>query len=563
MIIKINYLATALLTIFVWGGTEVGMAKQSKKTLRHTVEDHKKSPGVYETNQNNLQGVQDAEQSSKKKPGTWNISRSNAKRALSEVTKGIYQIHGDGFPNITIIEGREGIMIIAPFVPEEIINESLDLYYRKAGKRTVKAIVDTHFHIDHFANAKRVTSGQDINSRGTQILVQENSPQKVIPEKAHAGNAMKKDPACMDATPFDKTVKRARDSGKTITAFPPAGTATNTGGTVRIDGIEVEFMTVPGMGASPATLMYFPQFKALFYGEDTARAMHDICILGVSKIRDAKKRWKALDQVIQRYEDKIEILFAQHYRPRMGKENIKRFLDGECRSCKYMHDRILNLVSKGYSPVEIAEKINPMPENGRIKISSPEITGQKGDRQDAGTLRHVVFTDLKSGNIRNLIRNMLKQSGYQTESVFRNNETPVNAGGSGICLLKNSRELFLTDTLSALTPELLFDYLGVSLNSEKSKGKKLAFNWIAQNGRSYGFWIENGVLMYREGKPVKHPDAVITGDRLHFALVAMRAMPLKTALDKGMIKIEGNTDKFRELLGCMDKFHENFHVIAP
>lgn len=70
MIIKINYLATALLTIFVWGGTEAGMAKQSKKTLSHTVEDHKKSPGVYETNQNNLQGVQDAEQSSKKKPGT-------------------------------------------------------------------------------------------------------------------------------------------------------------------------------------------------------------------------------------------------------------------------------------------------------------------------------------------------------------------------------------------------------------------------------------------------------------------------------------------------------------
>lgn len=43
----------------------------------------------------------------------------------------------------------------------------------------------------------------------------------------------------------------------------------------------------------------------------------------------------------------------------------------------------------------------------------------------------------------------------------------------------------------------------------------------------------------------------------------MRAMPLKTALDKGMIKIEGNTDKFRELLGCMDKFHGNFHAITP
>lgn len=546
MIIKINCLATALLAMSVWGG------------------------GVYGANQNDLHSMQDAEQGPKDKPDARSISRSNAKRALFEVTKGIYQIHGNGFPNITIMEGQEGIMIITPFVPEEIMTESLDLYYRKAGKRIVKAIVHTHPHIDHFAHARRVTSGQDINSKGTQIPIQGNSPQKAIPEKAHAGNTMKKNSARMEAAPFDKTVKSAlhsgrgaADSGKIITAFPPAGTTAKTGGTVRIDGIEVEFMTVPGMGASPAALMYFPQFKALFYGEDTARAMHDICTLGVSKIRDAKNRWKALDQAIQRYEDKIEILFAQHHRPRMGKENIKRFLARECRSCKYMHDRILNLVSKGYSPAEIAEKINPMPEDGRIKISSPEITGQKDYRQDAGALRHVMFANLKSGNIRNLAGNMLKQFGYQTESLFRNNELLVNAGAPGSGLLKNSRELVLTDTLSALTPELLFDYLGVSLNSEKTKGKKLAFNWIAQNGKPYGFWIENEVLMYREGKPVKHPDAVITGDKHHFALVVTRAMPLKTALDKGMIKIEGNTDKFRELLGCMDKFHGNFHIIVP
>lgn len=80
-------------------------------------------------------------------------------------------------------------------------------------------------------------------------------------------------------------------------------------------------------------------------------------------------------------------------------------------------------------------------------------------RQDAGTLRNVMSAHLKRGNIRNLVRNMLKQFGYQTESVFRNDELLVNAGEPGIGLLKNSRELTLTDTLYALTPELLFDYL--------------------------------------------------------------------------------------------------------
>lgn len=43
----------------------------------------------------------------------------------------------------------------------------------------------------------------------------------------------------------------------------------------------------------------------------------------------------------------------------------------------------------------------------------------------------------------------------------------------------------------------------------------------------------------------------------------MQAMPLKEVLDKGMIKIEGNTDKFKELIGCMDKFNGNFNIIEP
>ena len=45
---KMNYLTATLLAIFAWGGTGVGMAKQSKKALRHPVEDNKKSPGVYD-----------------------------------------------------------------------------------------------------------------------------------------------------------------------------------------------------------------------------------------------------------------------------------------------------------------------------------------------------------------------------------------------------------------------------------------------------------------------------------------------------------------------------------
>ncbi len=83
---KMNYLTATLLAIFAWGGTGVGMAKQSKKALRHPLKTTKNLP-VYDANQNDRQGIQDAEQGPGDKPGTWSISRPNAKNALSEVTK--------------------------------------------------------------------------------------------------------------------------------------------------------------------------------------------------------------------------------------------------------------------------------------------------------------------------------------------------------------------------------------------------------------------------------------------------------------------------------------------
>ena len=37
----------------------------------------------------------------------------------------------------------------------------------------------------------------------------------------------------------------------------------------------------------------------------------------------------------------------------MGKERISRFLAKERNGYKYMHDRTLNLINKGYTPVEM------------------------------------------------------------------------------------------------------------------------------------------------------------------------------------------------------------------
>lgn len=660
-----NYFSTMLLAILampVFPATAADDAAQPKEATRHTIEYNRKFAGQHGLDFQDKQDFQDAERGfiatikdpqiknkegrtvydassfdftrDKPAPDTvnpslWRVSQLNAKHGLFKVTDGIYQIRGFDLSNMTIIEGKEGLIIIDPLISEETARAGLELYYQEVkqpetGKRPVKAVIYSHSHVDHFGGVKGVATEEDVASGKTRILGPAEFMKEAVSENVYAGNAMGRRSTYMYAAPFNKDPKGTVGSGLgtasssgTITVIPPTDTIKKTGETRTIDGVDMEFMMAQGTEAPSEMLMYFPQFKALCSSEDATHTMHNLYTLRGAQVRDASKWWKVLDEAIQSYGDKTEILFAQHHWPKWGKERISKFLANERDGYKYMHDRTLNLINKGYTPVEIAETIklpaeldkqwyfrgyygtlnhnakaiyqrymgwydgNPanlyaLPPVEAAKryvelaggagkmIDNAQKAFDKGDyRWTAEVLKHVVFADPQNRKARNLAADALEQLGYQAESGPWRNEFLVGAYELRNGLLKNPLDLVSTDILSNLTPEMLFDYMGISLNGEKAKDQSLSFNWVDEEGKQHGFWIENEVLMYREGKPVDHPDAVITSDKLHFTLVVMQAVPLNEALDKGMLKIEGNADKFNDLLGCLDKFNVNFNIIEP
>lgn len=660
-----NYFSTMLLAILampVFPAAAADDAAQPKEATRHTIEYNRNFAAQHGLDFQDKQDFQDAERGfiatikdpqiknkegrtvydassfdftrDKPAPDTvnpslWRVSQLNAKHGLFKVTDGIYQIRGFDLSNMTIIEGKEGLIIIDPLISEETARAGLELYYQEVkqpetGKRPVKAVIYSHSHVDHFGGVKGVATEEDVASGKTRILGPAEFMKEAVSENVYAGNAMGRRSTYMYAAPFNKDPKGTVGSGLgtasssgTITVIPPTDTIKKTGETRTIDGVDMEFMMAQGTEAPSEMLMYFPQFKALCSSEDATHTMHNLYTLRGAQVRDASKWWKVLDEAIQRYGDKTEILFAQHHWPKWGKERISKFLANERDGYKYMHDRTLNLINKGYTPVEIAETIklpaeldkqwyfrgyygtlnhnakaiyqrymgwydgNPanlyaLPPVEAAKryvelaggagkmIDNAQKAFDKGDyRWTAEVLKHVVFADPQNRKARNLAADALEQLGYQAESGPWRNEFLVGAYELRNGLLKNPLDLVSTDILSNLTPEMLFDYMGISLNGEKAKDQSLSFNWVDEEGKQHGFWIENEVLMYREGKPVDHPDAVITSDKLHFTLVVMQAVPLKEALDKGMLKIEGNADKFNDLLGRLDKFNVNFNIIEP
>lgn len=562
-------------------------------------------------------------------PSLWRIGQLNAKSGLFQVADGIYQIRGLDLSNMTLIEGKEGLIIIDPLISEETARAGLDLYYRKveqpkSGKRPVKAVIYTHSHVDHFGGVRGVVDEKDVAEGRTKILAPEGFMDEAVSENVYAGNAMGRRSTYMYAAPFRKGPKGSAGSGLgtasssgTVTLVPPTDSIKETGETRTIDGVDIEFLMAPGTEAPAEMLMFFPQFKALCSAEDATHTMHNLYTLRGAKVRDAANWWKALDKAVERYGDKAEILFAQHHWPRWGGENIRRFLFTQRNGYKYMHDRTLNLINKGYTPVEIAEMIKlppaigdkwffrgyygtlnhnakaiyqryigwydgnpahlyPLPpaEAGKRYVElaggADKVIANARKAFDAGdyrwaaeVLNHVVFADPQNREARNLAADALEQLGYQSESGPWRNEFLVGAQELRNGVLKNPLNLVSTDILANMSPSMMFDFLGISLNGEKTRGKNLSFNWTDEDGKTHGFWVEDEVLLYREGTPVEKPDATITADKLDFILAVTQAVPLDEACEKGKVRIEGDAGKFRELIASFESFPKDFNIIEP
>ena len=126
-------------------------------------------------------------------------------------------------------------------------------------------------------------------------------------------------------------------------------------------------------------------------------------------------------------------------------------------------------------------------------------------------LKHVVFADPENVAAKALLADAYEQMGYQAESgpwrsvylqgayELRNG---VPSGGGAVTATP--------DTIRAMTPAMLFDYLGVRLNGEKAAGKKLVLNVdFTDLKEKYALTIENGVLGYAPRFGAE-PDATMT-----------------------------------------------------
>lgn len=297
-------------------------------------------------------------------PSLWRQAQLNLFNGLFEVVPGIYQVRGADLSNMTIIEGKKGIIVIDPLVSTEAAAVGLALYRAHRGARRVMAVIYTHTHTDHYGGVRGVVDENDAKARKLEIIAPDRFMEEVIKENVLAGTAMSRRAhysygAYLPRGPhgqIDGGLGKGMSLGH-VTLIPPTDVIVRTGERRKIDGVEITFQLAPDTEAPAEFMMYLPDFRVFNSAELACAVLHNIYTPRGAQVRDASA-WSAyLNEAMDLFGDGTDVLIAQHNWPTWGHDAAIDFLKRQRDLYKYLHDQTLHLANLGYTMNEIAEEL--------------------------------------------------------------------------------------------------------------------------------------------------------------------------------------------------------------
>ncbi|WKD49254.1 alkyl/aryl-sulfatase [Microbulbifer spongiae] len=557
-------------------------------------------------------------------PSLWRQLQLISEGGLYRVTPRIYQVRSADLSNISFIEGDSGVIVMDPLISAETAKAALELYRQHRGNRPVVAVIYTHSHVDHYGGVRGVVDEEEVKSGRVKIIAPENFLIEAVSENVFAGNHMARRASFMYGNLISKDPKGTLGAGLgletstgTVTLIEPTDTITKTGQTLKVDGLTFHFLMAPGSEA-PAEMHFFvPELKAVTAAENATHTLHNLYTLRGAKVRNARNWSRYLNETLQRWGEKAEVLFAPHHWPTWGKENVVNHLKKQRDLYKYLNDQTLRLANHGYNMVQAAEMMTLPPElsqywanrgyygsvnhdtravwnyylgffdgnPARLYPMPPTAAGKKyvqymggaaniiqqakrdynaGEyRWVAEVLDKLVSAEPNNRAARDLLADALEQMGYQQE-----NGTWRNFFLSGAKELRDGIERLpvpLTasaDTIRNMPTELIFDYLGIRLNGPKATGKQISINiTLPDINEHYALVLENAVLNYTA--PVSSPHCSVTIQRSDLNDILLGTATLQEKIRDGAVNIEGDAEQLKLLLSLMDQFDFWWNLVTP
>ena len=553
-------------------------------------------------------------------PSLWRQSQLAARQGLYEVVAGgIYQVRGLDLSNITFVEGETGVIVIDPLISTETAAAALALYRAHRGARAVVAVIYTHSHVDHFGGVFGVTTPEDAASGRVMVIAPDGFVEHAVSENVYAGTAMSRRAGYMYGAALARGPQGQvgaglgqTTSGGEVGLIVPTHDVTETGQSMTVDGIEIEFQMAPGTEAPAEMHFYFPKFRALCMAENATHTLHNLLTLRGALVRDPHVWSQYLTEAIDTFGDRTDVAFASHHWPTWTRERVVDYLATQRDLYAYLHDQTLRLINQGYQGAEIAEMLQlpPALENAwsthgyygsvshnvkaiyqrymgwfdanpaRLWPHPPAAQAQRyvaamggidrvvelaqgafdeGDFRWAATLLdHAVFTDETHAAARELYADTLEQLGYGAENgtwrnFFLSGATELRHGNFGTPTATAAPAI-----LAQLTPEQLLDAIAISVDGPRAWELDLSINLTFTDlEQTYRVTLRNGVLIYRQADA--DPDAA--------ASVTVGKMRLLTLMagDRSSpgVQVSGDAEQLAALLGVLQTGDPSFDIITP
>jgi alkyl sulfatase BDS1-like metallo-beta-lactamase superfamily hydrolase len=215
-------------------------------------------------------------------------------------------------------------------------------------------------------------------------------------------------------------------------------------------------------------------------------------------------------------------------------------------------------------PVDTAKRTVEAMGGGAAVLEKIRKAMASGDYRWAAQLgNQLLFAEPDNAEAHKAQAETLEQLGYQSENAtWRNmyltgamelrNGVPPHAGTS-----------VSVDMVRAMSPEMFFDYLAVRLDSDKAVNHDLTLNWTFEDlQKDFNLTLRNGVLTHRAGlNPAADASVSLSKDTLE--KISLKQLDFPTAMQKGLIKLQGNGKKLGELMGSLDTFGPQFNIVTP
>ena len=561
-------------------------------------------------------------------PALWRQAQINDINGLFKITDGIYQVRGFDAANIVFIQTPNGYVVVDVLTNADAARAAYNLVKKYVGDKPVLAVITTHSHADHFGGIEGVVNADDILSGKVKYITPKGFYEEAVSENVLLGNVMRRRAGYqfgLNLTPnedgqVDVGLGKAFLGGGESALLQSNVEVDSTNQVITVDGVDFVFELTPNSEAPAELTFYLPSKKIFFGAEIVSHTLHNILTPRGAKTRDAKAWAGYIDEAIDLFGDKTDIVVPAHTWPVYGHDRSIEFLEKQRDLYKYIHDQTIHLANEGLNKEEIAETIklpdelskewydqdfygtvkhnakavyqyylgwwdgnpadyNPLPQTEAAKkyvewlggedviIKKAKESYNKGEyRWVAEVLKNVVFANPNNQQAKNLQADAFEQLDYQSESgIWRD----LYLSGAkelreGVPAAKNNLPGAAYKFLSGLTPEAIFDYLSIAIDGTKAAGKDITLRFIfPELHKNILVYLKNGVLHQNENRPNVEAEFTLTISKEKFAELLSHPDQGHEILTSDGVSFDGNPFRFKDLGECVTPFNPNWNIITP